>query len=103
MVVANYYDDLITVFTGGHGSWQPLSSLKRGAGPGTRFAPRQKPHFGGSRARRAVNIRFGGGRAAGVTATSSMTTTWAMSPAFATAKLTSFALGAAREPASLPW
>ena len=33
MVVANYYNDSITVFTGGLGNWTPLSTLN-GRGPG---------------------------------------------------------------------
>ena len=47
MVVANYYNDSITVFTGGLGNWTPLSTLTAeepgGAAEhgGTRPAPRQ--------------------------------------------------------------
>ena len=52
LVVANYYNDSITVFNGGFGNWSTGHAESRPA-------PRQERHQSASRAFPAANIRSG--------------------------------------------
>ena len=52
MVVANYYNDSISILTGGYGNWA-LENVSPGSSPAVykpRPAPRQEPSFVGGRA-----------------------------------------------------